>query len=416
MFSRHPSPLLTFCLAGYDFYARHLQPKWNSLYRSRHDLQSFSHFLRQPPAKTSAKKGTTTRSNTRVVAMQQGDDHASYNGEQQLIRQLNEALGSDDAVEPSVAKFLLEFCNHEVHTAVAFYRAQQHQEEQHSLPRLPLAAPPRYAPDVRGSPHGAPTMSNNGRFAASRRDYFRRGTAQSCRNVAASSSHDFQHVRQPPKRHSSFSATHGRQCYRRSTRVEAAKPFASAMVSSTSPRSVTSLKVLDIAEAPTITTPYPNRSYLAKRHEYHQRGVRDEYALGRARSERDMYHDTRDGVILRRLHTSPSSLPCRKIPPSSTATVATTTRRGLQMKPSATSSLRLARHPHCSRRNRRESSFHSSWKDADDCVFGTDCATIPATRPPTAGSRRSSSARNLGLGSDLLGGNLEKRDSSAKAA
>lgn len=248
---------------------------------------------------------------------------------------------------------------------------------------------------------------------SSRRGNLRRGTAQSCRNVAAHAPNDFH--RERPQRQRSFD---DRYCAYRGvskqvphpsgSRAEPAKPMATP-----SPRSVMNIKVLDVAEAPSITTPYQTHRM---RH-FAARGGRTAL-MGRAKSERhflpDASHYTpqRRGPSFGRSHTSPLPLPPRKMPASSPVFV---DRRSTRP---AASSLRQVRHQ---RSNRRESSFHSSWKEVDDNISKPITTRPPTATKPSNGhsvrtlqARRASSTRSLG--SHLSGRDLEQKDTSAKAA
>ena len=358
-----------------------------------------------------------------AASNQVGFGDNNYRTEQKQIKRLNDALGSNDAVEPSVAKFLLEFCNHEIHTAVAFYKAQKNQAEQSSMPRLSLT-PKTNTPRGSGTHQlyiAQASSRSVGRLAMSTspREDFRRGRAQSCRNIATSAPKDVHRL--PPQRHSSFNVIHRRNRHyhtARSSRPGDAKPMTVVSANSESPGSIMKLMNLDVAEAPTITTPPSCRGNVIR-----QQSVFCDYgALRSSKAQMRSSKSQRQGNFCSKAEgvcsSSMSSVPSPKQLGSFCASDRRTYSR------SNGRSWRIGRH-HGS--TRWESSFHSSWKDVDhSIIFGCGGpSSMETTRPPTAGcssssssnnSRSSSMIRNLRKPRNLSGCNLKQKDSSAKAA
>ena len=292
--------------------------------------------------------------------------------EDDLIRQFNDALQLGAtchvSVEPSVAQFLLELCDRDVPSAVAFYKAQQDQEANNGRGSSPSSSS---SITSSRSLHASSSTS----ALASRRHNLRRVTAQSCRNVTTRPS-VARHLK--PRRHRSF---------------DDQQPGAQANFKTF--HGARKVKSVDVAEAPSISAPAFYRSNHS-RYPTPRNGLipRSKLApscgyLGRAKSERHFFHNDRAGP---------------------TKTTATSTSKASPSPSLRTMRRHVHQNPPPSYGSRRESSLHSSWKDID---YDGSCAAT--TRPPTAmAPSRASSTRSLGR--NWSGQEPEKWDPSAKAA
>lgn len=305
---------------------------------------------------------------------------ASRRSDNSSVQQLKNALGYNHTIEASVAEFVLEMCSNDVGAAVAFYKAQTEEEgvvtQQNNESQRRNSRSSRISRSSAHSTSSAPAPSRQSSF---RRPHPTHRTNSRQPAFARASTSEPIRTRDPLARQEAplrrFASFDDRyEPPRHQPRRQMGRRR---------------IKILDVAEAPSVTTPSPYRSNHSRFATLRStKRAAPSRGLGRAKSERQW-----------------SSTPIGRGPVRSNS-IGSTKKEPVGHKLAPTANFRRSLK---SPRNRLEDCFHSSWKDFD-CETSVPAVTI--TRPPTA--TRQTSSRSLGRKLSLR--ELQKCDPSAQAA